>query len=87
MSSHESLSFRKLLWKLFSQYQLLNRQIRVLKNSIQAIVLDNGITLTKDEKNALLLLKYGKDILKRLELPRTSGISIEGSLELLWRVE
>lgn len=66
---------------------MLNRQIRVLKNSIQAIVLDNGITLTKDEKNALLLLKYGKDILKRLELPRASGISIEGSLELLWRVE
>ena len=29
------------LRKLFSQYQLLNRQIRVLKNSIQAIVLDN----------------------------------------------
>jgi transposase len=59
----------------------------VLKNSIQAIVLDNGITLTKDEKNALLLPKYGKDILKKLELPHASDISIEGSLELLWRVE
>jgi hypothetical protein len=48
------------LRKLFSQYQLLNRQIRVLKNSIQAIVMDNGITLPKDEKNALLSAKYGK---------------------------
>ena len=28
------------LRKLFSQYQLLNRQIRVLKNNIQAIVID-----------------------------------------------
>ena len=73
------------LRKLFTQYQLLNRQIRMLKNNIQAIVVDNGITLTKDEKNALLLPKYGKDILKRLELPRASGISIEGSLDLLWR--
>jgi hypothetical protein len=58
------------LRKLFSQYQLLYRQIRVLKNNIQAIVVDNGIKLTKDEKNALLLPKYGKDILKRLELLR-----------------
>jgi transposase len=75
------------LRKLFSQYQLLNRQIRVLKNSIQAIVVDNGITLTKDEKNTLLSSKYGKEVLKRLELPRASDISIGGSLELLWRVK
>jgi transposase len=75
------------LRKLFSQYQLLNRQIRVLKNSIQAIVVDNGITLPKDEKNTLLVSKYGKEVLKRLELPRASEISIRGCLELLWRVE
>ena len=54
---------------------------------IQAIVFDNGITLPKEEKNALLSAKYGKEVLKRFELPRASGISIEGSLELLWRVE
>ena len=75
------------LRKLFSQYQLLNRQIRMLKNNIQAIVVDNGITLTKDEKNALLLPKYGKEVLKRFEFPRASDISIEGCLELLWRVK
>ena len=75
------------LRKLFSQYQLLNRQIRMLKNNIQAIVADNGITLTKDEKNTLLLPKHGKEVLKKLELPHASEISIEGSLELLWRVE
>ena len=55
------------LRELFSQYQLLNRQIRMLKNNIQAIVFDNGITLTKDEKNTLLSSKYGKEVLKRLE--------------------
>ncbi len=75
------------LRKLFSQYQLFNKQIRVLKNSIQAIVVDNGITLPKEEKNTLLLPKYGKELLKRLELPHASGICIRGSLELLWRVE
>ena len=58
------------LRKLFSQYQLLNRQIRVLKNSIQAIVMDNGITLPKEEKNALLLPKYGKEVLKDLKNKR-----------------
>ncbi len=60
------------LRKLFSQYQLLNPQIRVLKNSIQAIVVDNGITLPKEEKNTLLSPKYVKEVLKRLELPHSS---------------
>ena len=44
----------------------------MLKNSIQAIVVDNGITLPKEEKNTLLLPKYRKEVLKRLELPRAS---------------
>jgi transposase len=35
------------LRKLFSQYQLLNRQIRMLKNNIQVIVVDNWITQPK----------------------------------------
>ncbi|MBA7536755.1 hypothetical protein ES705_29019 [subsurface metagenome] len=48
------------LRKLSSQYQLLNRQIRMLKNNSQAIVLDNGITLLTEEKNILLSAKYGK---------------------------
>ena len=48
----------------------------MLKNSIQAIVVDNGITLPKEEKNTLLLPKYGKEVLKRLELPHASEICI-----------
>ena len=60
------------LRKLFSQFQLLNPQIRVLKDNIQAIVVDNGITLPKEEKNTLLLPKYVKEVLKRLELPHAS---------------
>ena len=64
------------LRKLFTQYQLLNRQIRMLKNNIQAIVFDNGITLSKDEKNILLSPKNGKKILKELELSHASEVSI-----------
>jgi len=74
------------LRKLFSQYQLLNRQIRMLKNSIQAIVFDNGLNLSTEEKNTLLSAKYGKEVLKKLELPRASEMCIDGSLELLWRM-
>jgi len=48
---------------------LCKKQIRVLKNSIQAIVVDNGLNLSKEGKNTLLLPKYGKEVLKRLELP------------------
>ncbi|KKL67239.1 hypothetical protein LCGC14_2136970 [marine sediment metagenome] len=74
------------LRKLFSQHQLLNRQIRMLKNSIQAIVFDNGLNLSNKEKNTLLSAKYGKEVLKKLELPRASEMCIDGSLELLWRM-
>jgi hypothetical protein len=47
------------LRKLFSQYQLLNRQIRVLKNNVQAVLSENGIQLTKEKRNRLLSMKYG----------------------------
>ncbi len=73
------------LRKLFSQYQLMNRQIRMLKNNIQAIVFDNGITLTKDEKNTLLLPKYGMKIANEFELTHASELSVQSCLELLWR--
>ena len=37
------------LRKLFSQYGLLNRQIRMLKNNVQAILMENGIVLPAKE--------------------------------------
>ena len=30
------------LWKLYAQYQVLNKQIRVYKNTIQSVLADNG---------------------------------------------
>jgi len=38
------------LRRLFSQYQLITEQITQYKNSIQAIFMENGISLTKEEK-------------------------------------
>jgi len=40
-----SVAIRELR-RLFSQYNLLNRQVTVLKNTIQEILADNGISLT-----------------------------------------
>ena len=75
------------LRKLFSQYILLNKQIRMLKNNIQAILADNGIALPKVEKNHLLSPKYGLAVLEKLELSPASRFSVKVSLELLWKIE
>lgn len=75
------------LRKLFSQYDLLNRQITTHKNNIQAICTDNGIALPRVEKNNLLSHKYGLSVLEKLELSPASRISIKVSLELLWKIE
>ena len=75
------------LRKLFSQYNLLNKQIRMLKNNIQAIATDNGYTLNSKEKNALLSSKSGIAVLETLDISKASEISIKVSLELLWTIE
>jgi transposase len=75
------------LRKLFSMYQLLNRQIRMLKNNIQAVLSENGIYLTTERKNQLLSAKHGMEIANELELTRASELSVQSCLELLWRVE
>ena len=64
------------LRKLFSQYQLLNRQCRVLKNNVQAVISENGIDLTKEKKNRLLSPKYGMETLREFELTGASEISV-----------
>lgn len=73
--------------KLYSQYQMLNRQIRVLKNSLQAILTENGIHLTGAEKNRLLSVRHGKEIVRGLELTHASEVNVRISLDLLWRIE
>ncbi len=40
------------LRKLFSQYEILNKDLnRMLKHNIQAVLADNGIALARVEKN------------------------------------
>ena len=75
------------LRKLFCQYALLNRQICMHKNNIQAILADNGIALPKGEKNHLLSQKNGLSVLEKLELSPASRISVNVCLELLWKIE
>jgi len=74
------------LRKLYAQYQVLNKQIRVYKNNIQSVLADNGLVLPRVEKNHLLSEKYGKQMLCELDVSEASNISIEMNLELLWHV-
>jgi hypothetical protein len=52
----------KELRKLYAQYQVLNKQIRVYKNNIQSVLADNGIVLPRVQKNHLISEKYGKQV-------------------------
>ena len=51
------------LRRLFSQYRLMNRQIVMLKNNIQAIVTDNGVELLSLEKTMLVSQSDGMRVL------------------------
>jgi transposase len=65
------------LRKLFSQYELLNRQIRMLKNNIRAVLLENGIVISSKEVLHLTAPQEGP------KLPEELDIS-EASQQLLW---
>jgi len=75
------------LRRLFSQYCLLNRQVRMLKNTIQAILDENGISLTYHQKTMLSSDSDAKEILNACELSPASSLSIRINLEILWKVE
>ena len=75
------------LRKLFSQYRLFDRQMTMLKNSIQAIFVDNGLAVTGKEKELVLSKKHGTEALKSYEISPASRRSIELSLKLLWTAE
>ena len=47
-----SVAIRELR-RLFSQYYLLNKQVILLKNTIQAILADNGVSLIYSQKTML----------------------------------
>ncbi len=71
------------LRKLYAQYQVLNKQIRVFKNNIQSVLSDNGVVLPILQKNHLLSEKRGKDVLEELDISEASRISIEINQEIL----
>lgn len=60
-------TFRELR-RLFSYYNLVTRQIRMLKNGIQALLVKNGITLEK--KNAIIqyIILAGAEFQNQVEL-------------------
>ena len=74
------------LRKLYAQYQVLNKQIRVFKNNIQSVLADNGVVLPILQKNHLLSEKRGKDVLEELDISEASRISIKMNQEILWCV-
>lgn len=77
-----SIAVRELR-KLFTYYNLLNRQIRMLKNGIQALLTENGINLEEAERKLLLKKNGDNTVLQKLDLTPASILIINGELELL----
>jgi len=81
-----SVAIRELR-RLFSQYQLLNRQVTILKNTIQEILADNGISLAYHQKTMLSSDTEAKEMMDEFDLSPASLLSIQTNLEVLWKVE
>jgi len=67
------------LRKLFSQYQMITEQIAQYKNSIQAIFVENGIALSKEQKYELYKPEGARAILENLAVTEASRHCIEMS--------
>ena len=71
------------LRRLFATYNLFNRQIRMLKNAIQAMLADDGVVLTGSQLSRLFAGREPvADILRERSLSPTivSGIEIQANL-------
>ena len=77
-----SIAVRELR-KLFTYYNLLNRQIRMIKNGIQALLTENGINLEEAERKLLLKKNGDNTVIQKLDLTSASILIITGELELL----
>jgi transposase len=75
------------LRRLFSVYENLNKHLVMLKNSVQSVLTENGIVLSKEDKKLLLAEKTGTTLLDKLDISEASRISIRVSLEILWKVQ
>ena len=71
------------LRRLFTYYDLVTRQIRMLKNGIQALLVENGVELKEGEKNKLLSPLHGPDLIRNYELSSASMTIIAGEMDLL----
>ncbi len=58
-----------------------------MKNNIQAVLVENGLSLPKEEVKKLLHPKKGKDKLKTLTVSDCSNFCIEQNLDILWILE
>ncbi len=74
------------LRKLFSQYLLLNKQIRQYKNIIQARLLENGVVLTDAQKEQLFNPKKGLELFDTFSIDHTTQICVVMNLYLLWNL-
>jgi transposase len=69
--------------RLFTYYGVVTRQIRMLKNGLQAILVENGIELTAGERNKLLSPRHGLEMMHLNELSPASLIIVQGEFALL----
>ncbi len=70
--------------RLFTYYDVITRQIRMLKNGIQALMVENGINLDEDERTQLLKEPtINNSIITKYKLSPASCRIIAGELEVL----
>lgn len=67
------------LRRLFSTYNLMNRQIRMLKNALQAILLDDGVILTGTQLSRLF---SGRESVTEILREQTLSPAIVSAIEI-----
>lgn len=72
------------LRKFFSEYQMISSHITQYKNSIQAIFMENGITLNKKQTHQLFKPDGDFSILEQFKLTSVSKECIIMNLSLMW---
>lgn len=74
------------LRRLFAQYQMLNKQVRQYKNTIQALLTETGVLLSSKNKEKLLKPASGLDVFKALDLTHSIGLCVLMNLYLLYNL-
>jgi transposase len=75
------------LRKLFGMYQLLNKQVRQLKNQIHGTLLDNGMRDRKLGNRLVDNPAKAEELLAEVELSAASAVCVRISLALLMNLE